>query len=174
MNLIAARMLCHLTASSRFHGEMNVDMNEIYTNLVPFPRMHFLLASMSLRQPKKTAAAGGRLQDVSHSAIQRAFGDLIGSKGRVRIICVRACAIRNLPMSFHVARWASNRLDTQRTAGNHPGLGLSVPRPHASDRVHARRATCAAAAEVHALEPGGLQGGSKYNVCMYYICVRVW
>eukprot|EP01031_Cornospumella_fuschlensis_P038440 gene38440-46719_t len=81
VNLIAARMLCHLTASSRFHGEMNVDMNEIYTNLVPFPRMHFLLASMSLRSPKRAAALGGRQQDVSHSAIQRAFGDLIGPKG---------------------------------------------------------------------------------------------
>jgi hypothetical protein len=27
-------MLCHLTASCRFHGDMNVDMNEICTNLV--------------------------------------------------------------------------------------------------------------------------------------------
>ena len=41
MNTIVARMLCHLTASSRFNGEMNVDMNEICTNLVPFPRIKF-------------------------------------------------------------------------------------------------------------------------------------
>jgi hypothetical protein len=29
MNIVVARMLCHLTASSRFHGDMNVDMNEV-------------------------------------------------------------------------------------------------------------------------------------------------
>ena len=39
MNAIAARMLCHLTSSSRFHGDMNVDMNEICTNLIPFPQL---------------------------------------------------------------------------------------------------------------------------------------
>lgn len=46
MNMIAARMLCHITSSSRFHGDMNVDMNEICTNLVPFPRLHFLMTAM--------------------------------------------------------------------------------------------------------------------------------
>lgn len=29
VNQVAARMLCHLTSSSRFHGEMNVDLNEV-------------------------------------------------------------------------------------------------------------------------------------------------
>lgn len=78
VNGIAARMLCHLTASSRFHGEMNVDMNEIYTNLVPFPKTHFLLTSMNIRYPKTRAAHGN---DVSHSAVQRAFADLIANRG---------------------------------------------------------------------------------------------
>jgi hypothetical protein len=52
INSIAARMLCHLTSSSRFHGEMNVDLNEIYTNLIPYPRLHFLITALSLQQPK--------------------------------------------------------------------------------------------------------------------------
>lgn len=78
VNSIAARMLCHLTASSRFHGEMNIDMNEIYTNLVPFPQLHFLLTSMNIRYPKTRSTPGN---DVSHSAIQRAFNDLISHKG---------------------------------------------------------------------------------------------
>ena len=46
MNGIAANMLLHLTSSVRFEGALNVDLNEITTNLVPFPRLHFLLASM--------------------------------------------------------------------------------------------------------------------------------
>lgn len=50
MNKVAARMLCHLTSSSRFHGEMNVDLNEIYSNLIPFPRINFLSTAMSLQR----------------------------------------------------------------------------------------------------------------------------
>ena len=38
-------MLCHLTSSARFHGDMNVDLNEVYTNLVPFPRLRARLRS---------------------------------------------------------------------------------------------------------------------------------
>ncbi|KAG7398948.1 Tubulin epsilon chain [Phytophthora boehmeriae] len=33
--------------SMRFEGTLNVDLNEITTNLVPFPKLHFLLSSMS-------------------------------------------------------------------------------------------------------------------------------
>ena len=50
MNKIAARMLCHLTSSSRFHGDMNVDMNEIYTNLIPFPHLNFLTTALSIQR----------------------------------------------------------------------------------------------------------------------------
>lgn len=34
-----------ITASLRFNGALNVDMNEFQTNLVPYPRIHFPLAS---------------------------------------------------------------------------------------------------------------------------------
>lgn len=54
INGVAARMLCHLTSSSRFHGEMNVDLNEIYTNLIPYPRLHFLITALSLHQAQQT------------------------------------------------------------------------------------------------------------------------
>ena len=47
MNGIAANMLLNLTSSVRFAGQLNVDLNEITTNLVPFPRMHYLVASMA-------------------------------------------------------------------------------------------------------------------------------
>jgi tubulin epsilon len=40
-------------------GPLNVDLNEITMNLVPFPRMHFLLSSMApLIPPVDVAAAG--------------------------------------------------------------------------------------------------------------------
>jgi tubulin epsilon len=65
INNVAARMLCHLTSSSRFNGEMNVDLNEIYTNLVPYPRLHFLITALSLQQPaqkptQQASATGAR------------------------------------------------------------------------------------------------------------------
>ena len=34
-----------ITASQRFDGALNVDLTEIQTNLVPYPRIHFPLAS---------------------------------------------------------------------------------------------------------------------------------
>uniref|UniRef100_K3WV56 Tubulin/FtsZ GTPase domain-containing protein n=1 Tax=Globisporangium ultimum (strain ATCC 200006 / CBS 805.95 / DAOM BR144) TaxID=431595 RepID=K3WV56_GLOUD len=47
MNNIVARLLTNLTSSMRFEGSLNVDLNEITTNLVPFPKLKFLLSSMS-------------------------------------------------------------------------------------------------------------------------------
>lgn len=40
-------MVSSITASLRFNGALNVDMNEFQTNLVPYPRIHFPLASYS-------------------------------------------------------------------------------------------------------------------------------
>lgn len=47
MNKVVARLLTDLTASMRFAGDLNVDLNEITTNLVPFSRLHYLLSSLS-------------------------------------------------------------------------------------------------------------------------------
>eukprot|EP00771_Trimastix_marina_P000307 gnl/Trimastix_PCT/1328.p1 GENE.gnl/Trimastix_PCT/1328~~gnl/Trimastix_PCT/1328.p1 ORF type:complete len:462 (-),score=143.83 gnl/Trimastix_PCT/1328:817-2202(-) len=47
MNDLAARVLTDLTSGMRFEGALNVDLNEITTNLVPFPSMHFLTAAVS-------------------------------------------------------------------------------------------------------------------------------
>jgi hypothetical protein len=47
MNNIAAHMLTHLTASMRFPGPLNVDLNEITSTLVPFPRLNMLQASLT-------------------------------------------------------------------------------------------------------------------------------
>ena len=36
-----------MTTALRFDGELNVDMNEFQTNLVPFPRLHFMATSLA-------------------------------------------------------------------------------------------------------------------------------
>jgi hypothetical protein len=42
MNEFVARLLSDVTAGMRFPGSLNLDLNEIASTLVPFPRMHFL------------------------------------------------------------------------------------------------------------------------------------
>merc|ERR1711998_659408 len=40
-----AQVISSLTASLRFDGALNVDITEFQTNLVPYPRIHFMLSS---------------------------------------------------------------------------------------------------------------------------------
>ncbi|GMF05611.1 unnamed protein product [Ambrosiozyma monospora] len=45
LNTLIAQVVSSVTASLRFDGSLNVDLNEFQTNLVPYPRIHFPLVS---------------------------------------------------------------------------------------------------------------------------------
>lgn len=45
LNRLIAQVVSSITASLRFDGSLNVDMNEFQTNLVPYPRIHFPLVT---------------------------------------------------------------------------------------------------------------------------------
>jgi len=45
LNRLIAQVISSLTASLRFDGALNVDITEFQTNLVPYPRIHFVLSS---------------------------------------------------------------------------------------------------------------------------------
>jgi len=45
LNRLVAQLVSSLTASLRFDGSLNVDLNEFQTNGVPYPRIHFMLCS---------------------------------------------------------------------------------------------------------------------------------
>merc|ERR1711884_459829 len=47
LNRIIAKTISSMTAALRYDGELNVDMNEFQTNLVPFPRLHFMTTSLA-------------------------------------------------------------------------------------------------------------------------------
>lgn len=47
MNNIVANLLLNMTSSARFEGSLNVDLNEITMNLVPFPKLHYLVSSLT-------------------------------------------------------------------------------------------------------------------------------
>ncbi len=45
LNRLIAQIISSITASLRFDGALNVDLNEFQTNLVPYPRIHFPMAN---------------------------------------------------------------------------------------------------------------------------------
>lgn len=45
LNRLIAQVISSMTASLRFSGTLNVDLNEFQTNLVPYPRIHFVSLS---------------------------------------------------------------------------------------------------------------------------------
>ena len=45
INSVTSQVISSLTASLRFDGALNVDLTEFQTNLVPYPRIHFMLSA---------------------------------------------------------------------------------------------------------------------------------
>merc|ERR1719361_2956458 len=45
LNRLITQIISSITASLRFDGALNVDLNEFQTNLVPYPRIHYPLAT---------------------------------------------------------------------------------------------------------------------------------
>merc|ERR1712176_458883 len=69
LNRLITKTISSMTASLRFGGELNVDLNEFQTNLVPFPRLHFMISSMApVFTPKKMeTAAKNDVRSISES-----------------------------------------------------------------------------------------------------------
>merc|ERR1712093_877755 len=70
LNRIIAKTISAMTASLRFDGELNVDLNEYQTNLVPFPRLHFMTNSLAPVIAKdKAGNETFSVQDVTDQAV---------------------------------------------------------------------------------------------------------
>jgi tubulin alpha len=46
LNRMIAQVTASVTASMRFSGALNTDLNEFHTNLVPYPRIHFISTAL--------------------------------------------------------------------------------------------------------------------------------
>ncbi|KAL0945420.1 hypothetical protein HGRIS_000912 [Hohenbuehelia grisea] len=56
LNGIIARVMCGVSTSLRFPGQLNGDLRKLGMNLIPFPRLHFLMPSYApLYDPKAQA-----------------------------------------------------------------------------------------------------------------------
>lgn len=73
--------LSNITAPVRFHGELNVDLNEIATNLVPFPTLQFVTSSMA-PFPAKARTQRGRWAAASRTAHGKVDELFVGATSR--------------------------------------------------------------------------------------------
>jgi len=64
MNNIVSQMLLNLTSSMRFPGDLNVDINEISMNLVPFPKLKYIISSLSPLYTLTNQAANTSLRNI--------------------------------------------------------------------------------------------------------------
>merc|ERR1712223_2307839 len=71
LNRIIAKVVSSMTAALRFDGELNVDMNEFQTNLVPFPRLHFMTTSMApVISNKKASTEAQNVRAITDDCLQ--------------------------------------------------------------------------------------------------------
>ena len=68
INRMIAKVVSSLTASLRFEGQLNVDLNEFQTGLVAFPRLHFHICSMApMTTEKKKETTRNDIQGITEA-----------------------------------------------------------------------------------------------------------
>ncbi|XP_031825712.1 tubulin alpha-2/alpha-4 chain [Nomia melanderi] len=71
LNRILAQVVSSITASMRFEGSVNVTLEELQTNLIPFPRIHYCLATYApLISPKRAFHAEITTQQITYDCFE--------------------------------------------------------------------------------------------------------
>merc|ERR1712241_355682 len=71
LNVVIAKVVSSMTASLRFDGELNVDLGEFQTNLVPFPRLHFMTTALApVVSLKKKDHEAGTVREITDHVFQ--------------------------------------------------------------------------------------------------------
>ena len=139
MNSVAASMLLHLTAPSRFPGALNVGLPELASTLVPFPRLKFILSSLAplhtpadvgARAPPRPSAASSSASSSAAAAavvpsrtIDALFTDALSREAQLLRCDSRGGT--TLAAAF-LLRGAVSLTDARRNAARLPG-GLRTP-----------------------------------------------
>ncbi|KAI0749828.1 beta-tubulin 2 [Daedaleopsis nitida] len=73
LNTVVAQVMCGVTTSLRFPGQLNGDLRKLAMNLVPFPRLHFLMPSYApFYDPKAKAFHRWHTRDLTSALFDRA------------------------------------------------------------------------------------------------------
>ncbi|KAL8106414.1 tubulin alpha-5 chain-like [Apium graveolens] len=71
LNTLISQLISSLTSSLRYGGAINADLAQFQTNLVPFPRTHFLLSSFApLIPPQDANSRSLSVSSLTHSVFQ--------------------------------------------------------------------------------------------------------
>jgi len=70
LNKLCAKSISCMTAALRFKGDLNVDMNEFQTNLVPFPRLHFMTSSYAPLEKAEKKDASSQTWKIVQEALE--------------------------------------------------------------------------------------------------------
>merc|ERR1711941_118316 len=71
LNKVISKVVSSMTASLRFDGELNVDLGEFQTNLVPFPRLHFMTTALApVVSLKKKDHEAGTVREITDHVFQ--------------------------------------------------------------------------------------------------------
>merc|ERR1711879_243636 len=71
LNKIVGKVISSMTASLRFDGELNVDLGEFQTNLVPFPRLHFMTTALApVISAKKAGHEAQTIREITDHVFQ--------------------------------------------------------------------------------------------------------
>merc|ERR1712025_469252 len=71
LNCLIAKVISSMTASLRFDGEANVVLGEFQTNLVPFPRLHFMTTALApVVSNKKASHEAATIREITDHVFQ--------------------------------------------------------------------------------------------------------
>ncbi|XP_066921486.1 tubulin alpha-1 chain-like [Clytia hemisphaerica] len=71
LNRLIGQVVSSVTASLRFEGALNVDLNEFQTNLVPYPRIHFPITSFGpIMSAEKASHENHNVQEITNACFE--------------------------------------------------------------------------------------------------------
>ena len=149
MNAAAAHVLTNLTASMRFSGSLNVDLNELVSTLCPFPRLHFLQASLSpLHAPLGWAPTPRAVDALFSEAFRPGHQLLRGDPRQYTHLAVGLLARGDVALTDVVRSATRLRSELRMPSWNEDGFKIGLcgtPPPHVAASVLTLGNSCAVA-----------------------------
>ncbi|KAJ7352294.1 beta-tubulin 2 tubb2 [Mycena albidolilacea] len=72
LNGLISRVMCGVSTSLRFPGQLNGDLRKLGMNLIPFPRLHFLMPSYApIHDPKTQSYQGSSVPELVQALFDR-------------------------------------------------------------------------------------------------------